>query len=93
MVNGDNFKGIDDYELHEIVSAKTTGADRLATKTVLEQIAGVLGYAFNFQQKVNINMELLRACADRMKSYGITVNDSQLALVPLAKIERAKNED
>ena len=85
-VNGDYFKVIDDYKLHKIVSAEITGADRPATNTVLEQLADVLGYAFNFQQKVNTSMELLRARVARMQSYGITVDDSQLTLVLLANI-------
>ena len=38
-------------------------------------------------------MELLWASADRMQSYGITVNDAQLTLVLLANTKRAKNED
>ena len=37
-------------------------------------------------------MELLRARADRMQSYSITVDDAQLTLVLLANIKRAKNK-
>ena len=92
-VNGDDIKRIDDYDLHENFSAAITRTDRPDTNTVLEQLAGVLGYAFNFQQKINANMELLRDCAARKKSYGITVNDTHLTLVLLANTKRAKNED
>ena len=62
-VNGDEFKEIDNYKLHKIVRAEITRTDRQATNTVLEQLAGVLGYAFNFQQKLNTNMDLLLARA------------------------------
>ena len=57
---------------------------------MLEQLAGVLGYAFNLKQKVNTNMELLWARADRMQSYSITVDDAQLTLVLPANIKHAK---
>ena len=66
-VNEEDFKGIDDYELHEIVRAAITEADQTATSTVLENLSGVLGYAFNFQQKVNTNMELLRSREARVQ--------------------------
>ena len=89
-MNGDYFKGINDYNLHEIVSAEITGADRPATNTLLDNISGILGYAFNFQKKVNTNMELLRARAAHTKSYCITVDDAQLTLVLLTNTERAK---
>ena len=62
-VNRDDFKVIDNYKLHKIVRAEITRTDRQATNTVLEQLAGVLGYAFNFQQKLNTNMDLLWARA------------------------------
>ena len=89
-VNEEDFKGIDDYELHEIVRAAITEADQTATNTVLKNLAGVLGYAFNFQQKVNTNMELLRSREARVQSYGITVYDDHLTLVLLANIELSK---
>eukprot|EP00804_Cyclotella_cryptica_P009005 CCRYP_003106-RA/>CCRYP_003106-RA protein AED:0.44 eAED:0.55 QI:0/0/0/0.8/1/1/5/0/886 len=42
---------------------------------------------------VSANMELLRAKAGRMTAYGITVDDSQLALVLLANIDIASSHD
>ena len=93
MVNSDDINGINNYDLQEIVSAAITGANQPATNTMLEQLAGVLGYAFNIQKKVNTNMELLWAHAARMQSYGIPVDYAQLTLVLLANIKRAKNED
>ena len=92
-VNGDNFKGIDDYELQKIFSAKINGADPPSANTVLEQLASVLRYAFNFQQKVITNMELLQARVARLQLSGITINGVQLTLALLANIECAKHED
>ena len=90
MVNGDDFRVINNYKPHKIASAEITGADRPATSIMLEHLVGVLGHAFNFQQKVNTNMDLIWACAARIQSYGITFDDAQITLVLLANIERAK---
>ena len=38
-------------------------------------------------------MELLRAKVARIHSYGITVDDTQLAIILLANIELAASED
>ena len=89
-VNGNDFNGVDDYDLDKIVSVEITGADRPAINTVFEHLSGVLRYAFNFQQKVNTNIELLRAHVTRMQSYGITVDDTHLTLVLISNIERTK---
>ena len=49
--DGNDFKEINNYELHKIVTTAISGADRRATNNVLEQLADVIGYQFNFQKK------------------------------------------
>ena len=90
--DGTDYRSIDDYKLHDLVNAAIQGADRPNTSDVLEQLASILSFQFNFQKKVITNVELLRAKIARMHSYGIVVDDTQLALVLLANIELATSE-
>jgi hypothetical protein len=50
-------------------------------------------FSFNFHKKVSANMELLRSKAGRMQSYGIAIDDTQLALVLLANIDLAASKN
>ena len=90
--DGTDYRSIDDYELHDLVNAAIQGADRPNTSDVLEQLTSILSFRFDFQKKVITNVKLLRAKIARMHSYGIVVDNTQLALVLLANIELATSE-
>ena len=91
--DGSDFKGVDDYQLEDLLTAVLQGADRPSTTDILEQFMGIIAFTFNFQKKVGANMELLRAKVGSMQSYGINVDETQLALILLANIENAASED
>ena len=57
--DGTDYRSINDYELHDIVNAAIQGADRPNTSDVLEQLASILSFRFDFQKKVITNVELL----------------------------------
>lgn len=91
--DGSDFRSIDDWLLEEVLAAVVQGADRPNSTDVLSQLLQVIQFEFDFRKKVSANMELLRAKAGRMTAYGITVDDSQLALVLLANIDVATGHD
>lgn len=91
--DGTDYKGVDEYELYEVADAAISGADRPATTDILRLLSGIIKYPLDFRKKVNQNVEVLRAKAGRMRSYGITVDDAQLALVILANVEIAAKEE
>lgn len=91
--DGSDLRSIDDWLLEEVLAAVVQGADRPNSSDVLAQLLHVIQFEFDFRKKVSANMELLRAKAGRMTAYGITVDDSQLALVLLANIDIASSHD
>ena len=91
--DGSDFKGVDDYQLEDLLNAVLQGADRPSTTDILKQFLGIIAFTFNFQKKVGANMELLKAKVGSMQSYGINVDETQLALILLANIETAASED
>ena len=48
------------------------------------QLLHIIQFTFDFRKKVSSNMKLLCSKAGHMHSYGITIDDAQLALVLLA---------
>ena len=92
-IDGNDFKSVDEYHLHELIEAAFSGADRPATVDVLELACEIMGFHFNFQKKVHANVELLRAKAASLSAYGISFDESQIALIIIANIEMAAKGD
>ena len=82
-------KNIDDVAIWDIFQAVIAAADRPATKTVLEKVIALVGFRFNFQRKVAANVEQLRINAAKLTSYGIVIDETQIALCILSNIEEA----
>ena len=94
MTNCNDYKGINDYNLHKVVTATITRTNRPATTDVLEQLTKVTSFQFNFQKKVSANVKLLQAKAAWMESYGVTINNVvQLTLTILANTEMVMQDD
>jgi hypothetical protein len=69
------------------------GANRPNTADVLMQLMAIIQFKFNFRKKVSANMELLRAKAGCMHSYGINIGPTQLTLILLANVDVAASEN
>ena len=56
-------------------------------------LTSVIAHQFDFQKKINYNVEFLKSKAARLASYGVTIDDTHLVLITLANIEVAAHED
>ena len=92
-VGGEDYKSLDEYELHELVSVIIQGADRPNINDVLDKLHEVVTFKFDFRKKVGANVEALRAKAAQMQPYGIVVDETQIALVFQANVSAAASED
>ena len=90
--DGTDYKGIDDYDLHEVIAAAITGADRPATTYVLEKLIEVISSTFNFLKKVSANSKLIQANSSRMETLGVAINDAQISLTIISNIEIATQD-
>ena len=92
-VDGNYYKGVDEYELADVVEAARAGADHPSITAILDQLLAVLRYRFNFQRKCSENVELLRTNAGKLAAYGIDVPESHIAIIILANIVHATRSD
>jgi hypothetical protein len=91
--NGNDSKGVNKWSLYEVIQAAKQGAIRPGTGDILQQVISALNHHFDFRKKISTNMEQLKAKINRIVAYGITHNDTALALTLLANIEYATNHD
>eukprot|EP00956_Cyclotella_meneghiniana_P030944 scaffold79700_cov45-Cyclotella_meneghiniana.AAC.4 len=92
-VDGNDNKGVDEYNLYEVIQATIQGAIRPTMTEILTQKIAVINYTFDFRKKVATNMEVLRAKANRVISYGISHDDTEIALTLLANVDKATHHD
>ena len=57
--DGLDYKGIDDYQIKDLLNAVIQGTDRPSTTNILELLVAILAFQFNFQKKVKANVEIL----------------------------------
>ena len=91
--DGNDSKGVDEWSLYEVIQAAKQGAIRPGTGDILQQVISALNHRFDFRKKIATNMEQLKAKITRVVAYGITHDDTALALTLLANIEYATNHD
>jgi len=92
-IDGTDYKGIDDYQLSELVDAAIQGAARPATSDILTLLNNVVSHTFDFQKRVSHNVELLKARAAKLAAYGVNVDETHLVLVTMANVEAAAKEE
>jgi hypothetical protein len=91
--NGSDFKSINDWQLEDVLTTIVQGAHSPNTANILKQLLHIIQFTFDFCQEVSANMNLLHSKAGRMHSYGVTIDDIQLALLLLANIALATSEN
>jgi hypothetical protein len=87
IANGPDFRSIDDWLLKEVLAAVVQGADHPNSTDVLSQLLQVIQFEFDFRKK-SLSQHGTPSRRSRPDDrHGITVDDSQMALVLLANID------
>ena len=80
---------MDEYQLHQLVTAITEGAERPEATTIRQQFINIAGMVFDWRDTVTINVEKFATNAAKTQAYGIRVHDNLKAVVILANVEWA----
>ena len=87
--DGISFKSVDEYQLHQLVTAITEGSERPKATTSRQQFVNIAGMVFNLRDTVAINVKKFATNAAKMQAYGIRDHDDLKAVVILANVEWA----
>ncbi len=82
-----SFKSENDYQLHQLITAITEGADRPEATTIRNQFITIAGMVFDWRDTVTSNAEKFATSAAKTQAYGIRVHNDLKAFVILANIE------
>ena len=85
--DGISFKSENDYQLHQLITAITEGADRPEATTIRNQFITIAGMVFDWRDTVTCNAEKFATNAAKTQAYGIRVHNDLKAVVILANVE------
>ena len=81
MAYGISFKSVDDYQLHQLITTITQGAERPDATTVRHQFVKNAGMVFDWRDTVAINIKNFATNAAKTQMYGIWVHNDLKAVV------------
>jgi len=90
--DGISVKSVDEYQLHQLITAITEGAERPEATTIRQQFVNIAGMVFDWRDTVAINVKKFATNTAKMQAYGIRVNDDLKAVVILANVEWAARQ-
>jgi hypothetical protein len=86
-------KSIDDFKLHEVFQLAFDNSVRPEVDDVLEILLEMYQYDFDFRKPIMHSMAQLKTMATKLKPFGITPGEPELALIILANIHHAKEQE
>ena len=84
--DGADIKGIDEYQLHKVITVILYGDDRPTTMNVHKNLLEVMTHDFDFRRKTATNLEALHSMVAKMATYDIGIPEAQLVLTVFANI-------
>ena len=85
--DGNSFKTVDEYQLHQLFSAIREGAERPEAANIRRQFVAVAATTFDFRETMAINVERLATAATKSAGYGVQMQNDLKAVVILANVE------
>ena len=93
IADGSRDKSIDDFKLHEVFQLAFDNSVRPEVDDVLELVLEMYQCDFDFRKPIKHSMAQLKTMANKLKPFGITPGEPELALIILANIHHAKEQE
>ena len=87
--DGSDFRGVDEYQLHQLYKAIMEGADRPELTNIRRQYVNLAGTMLDFRETFAVNCEQLAAAAMKYQGFGIAVHNNLMANILMANAEWA----
>ena len=90
--DGLTFKTVDEYQLHELLTAIKEGAERPEATTIRANVVTFVATNFDFRESIAINMERLATAATKVGNSGVKMDNDLKAIILLANVEWAARQ-
>ena len=90
--DGSDFRGVEEYQLHQMYTAIMEGADRPKAMNIRRQYVDLTGTMFDFRETFAVICEQLAAAAMKSQGFGIVIHDNLMANILMANAEWAAGQ-
>ena len=88
-MDGSDFKSVEKYQIRQLFTAITEGAERLEATHIRRQFINIAGKFFDWRETVVTNVKRMAALSTKLQGYGVRVHSDLQAVIILAKTEWA----
>ena len=82
-----NFNSVDKYQIHQLFTAITEGAERPDSSNTRQKFVNIAGKNFDWRETFMTNVEQMAAMAEKYLGYDVRVHRDLRAVVILANTE------
>ena len=86
------FKSVDQYQIHQLFTAITEGAERPESTNIRRQLVNIAGTIFDWRETVVTNVKRMAAMDEKLLGYGVRIHSYLRAVVILANAEWAAQQ-
>ena len=90
--DGSDFRTVDKYALHQLLSAITCGAEQPSATAISQMMAEVMAQNFDWQESAAKNLEKLSTTITKISTYGVLFNNNMKMLVFTENIAYAEQQ-
>ena len=85
--DNNDFKSVYQYQIHQLFTAITEGADRPESSNIRQQFVNIAGKCFDWRETVVTNVKRMAAMAAKYLGYGVRVHSNLRAATILVNTE------
>ena len=87
--DGSEFRAVDEYELHQLLSAVKGGAERPSETAIRQMMANVMAETFDWQESAATNLEKFSTATAKAATYGVRFHNDMKGIVITANVAYA----
>ena len=87
--DGSDFRSVDEYELHQLLSDVKGGAERLSATSIRQMMVVVMATTFNWRESAATNLKQLSIAIAKSATYGVRFHNDMKGLVITSNVAHA----
>ena len=90
--DGLDFRTVDEYDLHQLLSAVKGGAERPSATAIRQMVVDVMATSFDWRESAATNLEQLLTAIAKAATYGVRFHNYMKGLVITANVAHAEQQ-
>ena len=90
--DGSDFRTVNEYDLHQLLSAVKGGSERLSATALRQMMVDVMATSFDWRESAATNLEQLLTAIAKAATYGVRFHNDMKGLIVTANVAQAAKQ-